>query len=57
MLADWGVDRDVLAVHPHPAGTEHLGEPSAVTGFGRGEHLANGVAVDDVGPGSGSLTG
>ena len=27
MLADGGVDRDVLAVHPDPAGAEHLGEP------------------------------
>ncbi len=42
MLADGGVDRDVLAVHPHPAGAEHVGEPGAIARFGGGEHLADG---------------
>ena len=57
MLADWGVDRDVLTVHPDSAGAEHFGESVAVACFGRREHLANGVAVDDVGSRSGSLAG
>ena len=37
--------------------TEHLGEAGAVARFGGREHLANGVAVDDIGPRSGGLAG
>ncbi len=57
MLADWGVDRDVLAVHPDPARTEHLAEPGAVASLGSGEDVSNGVAVDDIGPRSSGLSG
>ena len=48
MLADWGVDRDVFTVHPHPAGPEHVGESGAVASFGSHEHFAHGGTVDDV---------
>ena len=57
MLADGGVDRNVITVHPDSAGTEDLGEPGAVARLGRGEDLAHGGAVEHVGSRPGSLAG